>query len=698
MVSKLQVALQTPADLEIGSQSADALGIDSLVAVDLRSWFMKQLNVDMPVLKILSGASIGELLERTQELLDPALIPNMGGEPSADNKKSTVKNPVYKKPRIGIQPSAAPPRPSAQISKLSPTTFPATTHSRTFNAVSQLKPEVFSVDESQLAATAVTHTVANNQEVAKINHESTNWPVLPDNLALNVKQPGSDSYSPESVLSISTTSLDLEPFVDRKTSSPSSLTSSFEEIYQPSGDKAGVERVLPMSFGQSRFWFMKFYLEDQTTFNVTTSIHLQGNLREDDLAQAVATIGQRHESLRTRFFTDENYQPMQAILESSVLRLERRKVSDVAEISEEYNRLQTHVYDLEKGETLRIILLSLSPVSHQILLGYHHINMDGISFELFFSDLQKAYDSKNRLDSPVLQYPDFALRQRKEYMNGEWSSMLRYWRTQFQDIPSPLPLLPVSTLTSRLTLTTYGSHMCSFRVTPNLSAQISNTCKRFKVSPFQFYLTVYKIMISRWVEVDDLCIGVADANRNESDVQQSLGCYLNLLPIRFDKSPLTTFSEAIKDTKMKAQQAFANSKVPFDVLLNELNVPRSSRESPLFQVFLNYRQGVAESRRFCNCDCEWSDFNGGQIAYDLSLDVIDNAGGDALLRLSVQKNLYTSENGDILMKSFVNLLDAFSGNPAMRLSRPPLFSTEDTEKAILLGRGSYLLVLEFGMI
>ncbi|RDL40494.1 uncharacterized protein BP5553_00473 [Venustampulla echinocandica] len=669
LVLKLQVALQTPADLDVVSQTADALGIDSLVSVDLRSWFMKELNVDMPVLKILSGATIGELLERAQELLDPTLIPNIGAE------TATEKKLLPEKPKVVRKPVVMPPKPKFIPSKPAP-----------------VQPVLKAIPSQKLqphpTATPVKAIVANKPADMELDSESSDLPISHDYPAPNFKQPVSEGHSSESILSISTRSLEPEILSDAKISSPNSLTSSFEEISRPSGAKSGIQRVLPMSFSQSRFWFLKFYLEDQTTFNVTTSIHLRGNLRVEDLAQAVATIGQRHESLRTRFFTDENHQPMQAILEFSVLRLETRNISDDDEISKEYASLKNHVYDLENGETLRIILLSLSPVSHQILLGYHHINMDGVSFELFFSDLQKAYDSSLSTSFQVLQYPDFASRQRKEYLDGEWSNELRYWRNQFPDIPSPLPLLPVSTLTSRLALTKYGSHMSSYRVTPELSAQVYGTCKKLRVSPFQFYLAVYRVMIFRWVETDDYCIGVADANRSGSDVQQSLGCYLNLLPIRFNTRATNTFSEAVKETKTKAQQAFANSKVPFNVLLSELNVPRSSSESPLFQVFLNYRQGVAESRTFCDCDCEWTDFDGGQIAYDLSLDVVDNAGGDALLRLSVQKDLYTSQDGEILIKSFVNLLDAFSRNPASRLSRPPLFAGDDIEKAISLGRGS----------
>ncbi|RYP60584.1 hypothetical protein DL770_009960 [Monosporascus sp. CRB-9-2] len=42
-------------------------GVDSLVGVDIRSWFLKEMDVDMPTLKILGGGSIAELLEAALE-------------------------------------------------------------------------------------------------------------------------------------------------------------------------------------------------------------------------------------------------------------------------------------------------------------------------------------------------------------------------------------------------------------------------------------------------------------------------------------------------------------------------------------------------------------------------------------------------------------------------------------------------------
>ncbi|KAL2048919.1 hypothetical protein ABVK25_010772 [Lepraria finkii] len=54
----------------------DELGIDSLIAVEMRSWFMKNLNVNIPVLKILSGITVRELLQYALKEIPQDFIPN----------------------------------------------------------------------------------------------------------------------------------------------------------------------------------------------------------------------------------------------------------------------------------------------------------------------------------------------------------------------------------------------------------------------------------------------------------------------------------------------------------------------------------------------------------------------------------------------------------------------------------------------
>ena len=121
--------------------------------------------------------------------------------------------------------------------------------------------------------------------------------------------------------------------------------------------------------------------------------------------------------------------------------------------------------------------------------------------------------------------------------------------------------------------------------------------------------------------------------------------------------------------------------------MNEIAVGRSGAHSPVFQVFFNYWKGVAENRSFADCPSQGEKFDLGETGYDLSIDTVDNPGGESLVMLAVQKALYAKYNAETLMKSFVNLLQNLSRNAALRLIRPALHNPADVAKAVELGQG-----------
>uniref|UniRef100_A0A093ULT3 Lovastatin nonaketide synthase n=1 Tax=Talaromyces marneffei PM1 TaxID=1077442 RepID=A0A093ULT3_TALMA len=79
------------------------LGIDSLVAVDMRFWFTRELDLDLPVLKLLGGATIEDMVEDAVARLSPTLIPNVkdlpkpateaAAEPASEEAAAATPNP-----------------------------------------------------------------------------------------------------------------------------------------------------------------------------------------------------------------------------------------------------------------------------------------------------------------------------------------------------------------------------------------------------------------------------------------------------------------------------------------------------------------------------------------------------------------------------------------------------------------------------
>ncbi|KAJ5493860.1 Acyl transferase/acyl hydrolase/lysophospholipase [Penicillium fimorum] len=615
LTARLRVLLQL-GDQEIHHDAPLLeLGIDSLVAVEVRTWFTKELKVDMPVLKVIGGASLAELCQGAFEKLPAELAASIGTE----GKDAGPTNPVVTDSKAKLQPR---------------------------------------VEES----------VSDSTSSSGDNSTST---------------PGENSTPNKQAATALTTMTTPSVVSDHDSPETAKLATSLERKFLKS------ERL---SLPQSRFWFLRHLLEDPTTPNVVFQFHVTGNLHVGALERAIRTVTTRHEALRTCFVENENEagEAYQKVLRSSPMRLERKKVASEEEVATEYKTLKEHVFDLENGDVMRILLLTLSSGNHHLLINYHHIVMDGASFNIFTADLEKAYSGQS-LGAPPGQYPAFSVAQRQALEKGEMSDELTYWQGVFPagEQPPVLPLLPMARTSSRVAMKGFAAHQVAINLEPELVARVKAVSKAQLSTPFHFHLAAFKAMLFCLAgeETNDLTIGIADAARNDSSVEGSIGFFLNLLTLRFRRQNNQTFADAVSEARDTTYAALGTSRLPFDVLLTELGIARSSLHSPFFQAFLDYRQGAQQKYPWGNCEFEFQDVHPGRTAYDITLDVTEWNATDTLVMIRVQKSLYDLTAANLLLKTYVNFLETVTSNASLTLEATPIFGQEQLTNAVEVGRG-----------
>ncbi|KAF2431623.1 putative hybrid NRPS/PKS enzyme [Tothia fuscella] len=601
--SKLQNALLLEHDLSLLERTADDLGIDSLVAVAIRSWFLKELDVDMPVMKILGGSTVEDLLNYALRRLP----------------------------------------------------FNTTSKDETINA-----EETKSHEPSQLPKPSSTPESLSESPAAEPaeKHDERSWTRIPEDLSTS-------SSEDETVQTLAT-----------------SRSSSISRAGTDSNSSS--KSVQPMSFGQSRFWFMHLLLEDKTTFNVTCLLRLKGPLRIPDLANAVKILGLRHEGLRTSF-SNKDGQGIQEIMDEPSLYLEQATITENRDAVLEYKRMEQHTFELQQGKTMRIKHLTLDKDEHYLIVSYHHINMDGISFMVLVQDLAKLYSGKV-LAAPALQYSTFSAVQLERWNSGKFKDDILYWKKEYPDLPPVLPILPLSTVMTRKPMTRFDSHKAELRIPAPLRRKVQEVSRKLKVTPFHFFLAVFQTLLARFSDVEDLSIGIADSGRSDDGAFESIGNYLNLLPLRFHPRLSREFEDVLKESKLKTYSAMGASGIPVDVLFNELGVGRSATYSPLFQAFMDYRN-VRETQDFGDCVIEGQEYSIGRTGYDITLDIIDNQAGESLVSFLVQKDLYRESDACILLHSFLHLADAFATNSKMKLGFPSLYAKAGIESSMKVGQG-----------
>lgn len=76
--AKLRRKLHLPGESSIPDTTRlTELGVDSLVAVDLRLWFIKELDIGVSIIQLLGGLSIADLVTSVLDQLDSSLLPNV---------------------------------------------------------------------------------------------------------------------------------------------------------------------------------------------------------------------------------------------------------------------------------------------------------------------------------------------------------------------------------------------------------------------------------------------------------------------------------------------------------------------------------------------------------------------------------------------------------------------------------------------
>ncbi|KAI0450748.1 hypothetical protein F5B21DRAFT_507934 [Xylaria acuta] len=668
-----QMELSTLNHSQSSTMRLDEMGTDSLMALDIRSWFVKELQVNIPVLKILGGMTINDLITTAVETIPRSLVPQLADEQSNENLSPKIVAPDMDIPE--------------EIKKITTKPSNSALHSTASEDSDQINSATTSV-RSQTPVSSDESPSSTSTEPTPFLEDLPDHPVEPL-FGEETARSADNKKQPPLPQAVAFTDGVTESIVGGPARIPHNV--STESLSQPEVSKQIIqpftvidEKILELSFSQSLFYFSATFADSPTHLNLTSAFRMIGDLHVENMKAAVLALGKEHESLRTRFFV-ENSRPMQGVMKSSPLHLEHYIAQHESDLATYIDDIHNYVYDLERGDTIRLAVVSMPGDRNFVIMGTHHLAMDGQSALPFMKGLLEHYTHTNQ-GIPSVQYSDISEKQRADFRLSRLEGELAYWKTELSDPPPALPIMRTSSMISRPLLQGYGNRHVNVRIGLEMKKIIQALCRRCRVTPFHFFLAAYRVLLCKYTGAEDFAIGIGDANRTEEDMMDSIGTFVNVLPLLFRTDLQLRFDAILQETRSKAHAALKHSRLPFYLLLRELGIARSATTTPIFQAFMDYRL-VGETMNWGEFQFELLSFQRSIMAYDVALDIFDNAGGDYGLTFIIRDDLYSQADVEQLAESYVCLVNALAREPQMTTCEAQMFEESKIQNALDLGRG-----------
>ncbi|MCC8382100.1 condensation domain-containing protein, partial [Xenorhabdus sp. PB30.3] len=304
------------------------------------------------------------------------------------------------------------------------------------------------------------------------------------------------------------------------------------------------------------------------------------------LETAINRLAERHAVLRTVYRSDDQSQQYQQVLEKHFV-IPSQICDDRETLLANARSEIATPFDLTTEPSLRLRHYQVAD-RHYLLLLWHHIAMDGWSIDIFMAELAEIYHAlqagrDSQLPELEITYGDYAAWQR-DYLQGDIrEQQLAYWQQALAGYES----LALPTDHLRPAQVNYQGRDINFTLDAQLSEQLRVLAKTQETTLYTVLLSAFYVTLAKLSGQDDIVIGTPTDNRHHAQTLPLLGMFVNTLPLRAQLQHTDSVTALITQAHKLVSGAKAHQDMPFEQLLEALNIERDTARHPVFQVIFS---------------------------------------------------------------------------------------------------------------
>lgn len=342
---------------------------------------------------------------------------------------------------------------------------------------------------------------------------------------------------------------------------------------------------------QQSIWLMNQLETDNGFANASTAYRIRGRLSKSQIAAALESFWQRHPETRTLYrMIDSEIRRLPDAVAPVFEYADLRDLND-AECREFITEVHNRPFDVCRDSPFRPAAFRIAEDEHVILLASNHIASDewtgAIAFQDTLAALAHGQDSADyRKLSPTTTFSDFVADLNRFIAGPDGDSMLDTWQ---QHLDGTDPYIDLPTDKPRPDNIQYDGESIGYALSPDLATAVRETSRSLGITPFVLLYSVWQLFLSRLCNQEVIAQAIPLLGRPKKHLR-TVGCFSNLAVMRVDIAAANSFADLAAQVRDELAFANSNSRVPFEMVLEKLELNRTNKVQPFRQVGFSFRR------------------------------------------------------------------------------------------------------------
>lgn len=401
-----------------------------------------------------------------------------------------------------------------------------------------------------------------------------------------------------------------------------------------------------------------------TLYNAPFELKFSKNTDINKLKQCILNTISNNSNMLSEFKIKDNVITKEIIKDFSYdIKVKKVSLKEYEQVCKNF----VQPFDLSHFPLFKIEIYDLED-SINILLDIHHIIFDGTSFGIFLKEITDRYNDKvvnNKKHLTLQQIIDEdKFNQARQYFLDTFDGDL-----PVNDLPYDRP--------RRKNMNFNGSCLQLLAGKSNTN-KILNYIKDNSITLNSLFQSAFAILLAKYVYNEDIIFGMAVSGRDDRNVEDIIGMLVKTVPFRTQINWNDNVLDYIRNIFKDIVTVIDNSIYPYDNLVKDLKLTRSSNRNLLFDIMFVCQTMHLPEFKIENENVTFSPVNRITSKFDLTCEVIPTV-DNIEINLEYATDLFNEKTINNLGKHYLNIVSQIVSGNVQKLSDIEMILPEEKE-------------------